>query len=772
MKKLKIVILFFMLFIPTKVLGYGIDNFYINATVEKNGDLTVEEYFNMNGEFNGMERIIKFKNNTSRNFNPDADSYGGHSLHNGDDMEIEEVRAVDINRNFDFKNIGGTKFNKVSYADKGDYGVYTESNDYSNDGKTIRIFLPSRKNKAFYIKYRLQNMAILHNDVGELGWNIFGRQLTESINNLVVYINVPNNKNIKVWAHGPLNGVSSIESNERVKVSIRGLNSYTAIDARITFDKEVISNSTKKSNVNALDKIIKYETELAEQANKQREESDKRYSEIIEYELKELEESPSRYQYNKVEENIGFLNASPKKREYYNKLYTYKDKVDEYEYNQFKTILKERASKKNYEDAKERIENVFDYELREKMHNELDKYHFRLQKEDYKKELILALISVSTVLITLFVYYKPIKIKKRVNPMYFRDIPSDLSPAAVGILVDRKINKNEISASILDLIRRKIIGIEKQDNNSYDFILKEEYESLSKVDQKLVILIFGNETTKRINSNKIKKITYNKFDSFKDAVINELEEKELMGNYMPQLSEVNGIMFEIGIILLFTPLFFISVLLFLGYSVVRYRNNFYIWILKMLNIILVIISILMNNTVPHISIYFSIIAIIIISVMLKKLPVKLKIKCTDKGIEEYKKWHGLRNFLMDFSKIDEKEIPEVTLWEKYLVYGTALGVSKKVLDTMKIKIEQLDANFDVETLNDMLLTDNIASSISRIGNNVVTQSLPTVSFPIASAIASGSGGGSYSSGSGGGGGFSGGSSGGGSFGGGGGGGRF
>ena len=60
MKKLKILLIAIFLFIPAKVLGYGIENYYVNATVEKNGDLEVEEYFEMNGDFNGMERIIHF----------------------------------------------------------------------------------------------------------------------------------------------------------------------------------------------------------------------------------------------------------------------------------------------------------------------------------------------------------------------------------------------------------------------------------------------------------------------------------------------------------------------------------------------------------------------------------------------------------------------------------------------------------------------------------------------------------------------------------------
>ncbi len=768
MKKLKILLLFFFLFIPSKVFGYGINNFYVNATVQPNGDLEVEEYFEMNGEYNGFERIINFKNSDAYKFNPDANSYGGHSLHNGDDIEIIDVRAVDKDNNFNFKNISGAKFNKVNYADSGDYGVYTVNN-YFNEGKKIKIFLPSKKNKAFYIKYVIKNIAILHNDAGEIGWNAIGNRLTESISNLVIYINVPNNKEtMKVWAHGPLKGTSEIVSKDKVKVSITGLDSYTAVDVRIAFDKDVIKDSLKKTNVNALDKIILYEEDLAEQANELRRQSDERYLEYIESGLRRLEITPSRENYDEVEEYIEALNDSEKKQEQYKKLYTYQDKVDNYEYGLFKKYINEPAKKENYLNAKKKYRNIFNISLKAKMQDELNEYYKILQKRDLKFEITLGCISIFMTAIALFKYYNPIKLKKRVNPYYYRDIPSNLSPAAVGILIDKKITKNELSSSILDLVRRKIITVEKKSNNSYDFILIEKYDKLSEFDKSILSLLSISSSNKKTNSKKIKKITYHKFKKFKEKVLKELENKKLIEKYKSPLDEVNGILFEIGLVLLFTPFFFIGLLMIAIYSMMRYHENFYIWIFKMLNLIIIMISILNNSTVFHFSIIIGIISFIIIGKLLKRLPIKLKIKYTDKGKEEFAKWHGLRNFLIDFSKIDDREIREITLWEEYLVYATAMGVGSKVLKTIKLKINQNELNIDYSLVNNMIAV-NYVSSINRISNSIVTNSIPMASFPISSGIASG---GSYSSGSGGGGGFSGGSSGGGSFGGGGGGGRF
>ena len=764
---MKKILLILFLLIPSTVLGLGIKNYYINATVISNSDLEVEEYFEMDGYYNGMERIINYKNNVATSFNPDAESYGGSDLHNGTGMKIEEVRSVDINDNFDFKKVSGKKFKLVDMANKGNYGVYTMRDNYSNDGKTIKIFLPSKKKKAFYIKYRLYNMAILHNDVGELGWNAIGSQFTELIENLVIYINVPNNqKMIKVWAHGPLNGESEILSSKQVKASIKSLEAKTPIDVRVVFDKEVLKDSFGKSNVDALNKILKYEQDLADQANEKRKQSDEENFQHIKVALQEFEECPSRNNYNEILKYVNLLTKSETKDNYFKLLETLKSKVDKYEYKEFKKNLKEKITIENYNKAKENKDNVFNISLQEKMNKELKNYYKKLQKEDLKKELIFSLISLITILISIFVYKNPFVFKKRINPFYFRDIPSYLSPAAVGILIDKKITKNEISASILDLVRRKIITVKKLDNGTHDFILEKSYEELEPIDKKIASMIFPANSN-CVNSKKIKKISSSRFKNFKNEVIEELQKNVLIGPYEEEKTEVSGILLELALILLFTPFRLASILFILLYSILRYNRYFYIWLFVLLNIGMLIGSFVLNSTVFHVSIFISIFAVILIKVILRRFPVKLKFDYTDIGKEERVKWHGLRNFLIDFSKIDDRDIKEVSVWEEYLVYATALGVGKKVLNAIKLKIEQQD--IDYETLDTLRTLDYISFNNSRISNSFISSSQPSVSFPILSSITSGS---SFSSGSGGGGGFSGGSSGGGSFGGGGGGGRF
>lgn len=53
-----------------------------------------------------------------------------------------------------------------------------------------------------------------------------------------------------------------------------------------------------------------------------------------------------------------------------------------------------------------------------------------------------------------------------------------------------------------------------------------------------------------------------------------------------------------------------------------------------------------------------------------------------KGYEECCQWKALKKYMEDFSLLKEKEVPDLILWEKFLVYATTFGISKKVLDQL------------------------------------------------------------------------------------------
>src|SRR5699024_494582 len=66
---------------------------------------------------------------------------------------------------------------------------------------------------------------------------------------------------------------------------------------------------------------------------------------------------------------------------------------------------------------------------------------------------------------------------------------------------------------------------------------------------------------------------------------------------------------------------------------------------------------------------------------------------TKEGNELYAKWKGLRNFLNDFGKFETKDLPQIALWGKYLVYAMTFGCADKLMKTMQIKVQDLGPEY-------------------------------------------------------------------------------
>lgn len=118
-------------------------------------------------------------------------------------------------------------------------------------------------------------------------------------------------------------------------------------------------------------------------------------------------------------------------------------------------------------------------------------------------------------------------------------------------------------------------------------------------------------------------------------------------------------------------------------------------------------------------------------------------------LEEAKKLSGLKNFLLEFSRISEKEAIEVNMWEYYLMYAQILGIAEKVAKQFKNLYPELVENYAYD-YDDVIFVNHISYSGMRAASTSKSR-----------AESYSSGGGGFSSGGGGGGSFGGGSGGGG-----------
>ena len=132
-----------------------------------------------------------------------------------------------------------------------------------------------------------------------------------------------------------------------------------------------------------------------------------------------------------------------------------------------------------------------------------------------------------------------------------------------------------------------------------------------------------------------------------------------------------------------------------------------------------------------------VIAIVINSRTLKKINVY-----TQKGIDEKEMWRGLKKYMEDFSMLDKREVPEIAIWEHFLVFATAFGIADKVLKQLKVVYPNIENDLNVNTYTCMyfMMNTNFSSSFSN-----------AISTSMSSAYTSASGGGGGFSGGGGGG---------------------
>lgn len=327
---------------------------------------------------------------------------------------------------------------------------------------------------------------------------------------------------------------------------------------------------------------------------------------------------------------------------------------------------------------------------------------------------------------------KKAKSLKKIEPtqeiMYFREMPrEDATPAEALYLLKKQTMpfiSTEIgkifSATLLDLSLKKCISFEvvKNEKGKEEIYLDlKEGTTVTLTKEEGVILKFLIEafdgkdkiTVKELeryiqkSQTKVVKLK-DDIDKWVPSRLQELElqdkkEKEEYAKYNSQFGgNVVGLIFSIliGVItaMELTPLVLIAV------------------------IPLVILEIIHLGVISH---------------------VQSKINVfTQKGVDEIEKWKGLKKYMEEFSMLDKKELPEIVLWEKFLVYATVFGIAQKVLKQLKIVYPNIEEMAEINNYTYLyfMMHTNFSTSFS----NAVSTSMSS----------------SYSSATGGGGGFSGG----------------
>ena len=309
------------------------------------------------------------------------------------------------------------------------------------------------------------------------------------------------------------------------------------------------------------------------------------------------------------------------------------------------------------------------------------------------------------------------KVKNSVGK-YLRELPDNSSPALVGGFMTNSINDNEILATIVDLVRRKVLTLENSDKNSI-IILTGSTENLSAQEKDIVDIYindFGDGKSLDLKSfgffQKVPMSVARKFEKWRALIQSEMNRKNLTYQGLGCL----GVIFFAFFPMIFT---------FAGLVIGMITGNKMFLLIVVMGIILFVSG--------------------------------AKARYPRKELAEAKdKWQAFKNFLSDYSQLEEAKITSVHLWEQYFVYAVALGVSEKVVKAYKKALDMGVIN-DVQGVNSLAYSPIFNPMFSRSFSNLngmVSRTNSGASSAIASSRRSSSsgGGGGFSSRSSGGGG--------------------
>ena len=298
------------------------------------------------------------------------------------------------------------------------------------------------------------------------------------------------------------------------------------------------------------------------------------------------------------------------------------------------------------------------------------------EQANFKRELakrtfvISILLVIAGLLIPIFVYISVRKraYKAKFDGKYCRELPEDYGPAIMNRLLhpaNSTANTHDMLATLLDLVRRKYVEISP--------VIKEGKKKPTDYLLKLI-----NTDLSELNESEVHYIKQLIFLSETQVSLNELRKRNSVSVSSQERAHKAYIRWgEILTSIAKNKMLLKTEKLGMGKSVLK-------CILGFIVIIAVVVYGFMSNYEDIIGIgmvgaFIGLFELIIVILKIHDLTVR-----TEKGVEHMAMWKAFKQFLLDFSKLDEHDYKSIAIWEHYLVYATALGISKQVIKELKI----------------------------------------------------------------------------------------
>lgn len=299
------------------------------------------------------------------------------------------------------------------------------------------------------------------------------------------------------------------------------------------------------------------------------------------------------------------------------------------------------------------------------------------------KNIVFLVSAVISLLIVLLSFRKVANIKKKYNfyePAidfeFFRDIPSDLDPNFANALVfcKDKLKADEsgvYSAILLSLARKKYVSLVEQANNHVTITLNtndvQTLEPLSLCEKHYYNLLVRHAKDNQITMDKFQQRVsedYSNTDAFAKNMKKSIATIGTQGGYF-QKSKYT----EPKDNLIATGICFIVLGVFVALCATA-------------------VSLDTRLELAH-GAFLLFGAACIFGGAYRITKSHKYILLTQYGEDEYAKWRGLYNFLNSDTLIHERTVVELPLWEQYLVYGTAFGISEKVIKAINLRCPEI-----------------------------------------------------------------------------------
>ena len=336
------------------------------------------------------------------------------------------------------------------------------------------------------------------------------------------------------------------------------------------------------------------------------------------------------------------------------------------------------------------------------------------------KKVVFLISVVFSALILLSAVRKKNRIKKKYNFYkpevdydFFRDIPSDLDPNFAAAFVFCKgdkptDNSGVYSALLLSLARKNYITLLEQARNDVLIQLKAKdmvpSEDLS-VSEKLYYNLLvrhasGDQITMKVFQERVS-ADYDNTDSFAKSIKNAIPSIGTLEGYF-QKSKYTEPKDSLTTSAILRIIFGCFITLFANLISFETRLELANGAFFLFGIACVISAFYVCYNTKHL------------------------LLLTQRGEDEYAKWRGLCNFLNSDTLIHERTIVELPLWEQYLVYGTAFGLSEKVIKAIRLRCPEADDSSSI-VYNPTCRSGRLRTYGRSFHNSVITGSATAAS---------------------------------------------